>query len=549
MNRLLPVGMQDFVAIRERGFCYVDKTALIHKLVVGSGDAVFLSRPRRFGKTLLCSTLEAVFSGRRDLFGEIAGQPALAIDSLEWAWKKHPVIHLSLGSGRLWRGVDDLDGAFKRQLQAQAIKLDLELPNDSVEAMFLILLRRACKKFGEKAVVIIDDYDKPLLETIDDPIVQKQVRRDFGGLYAILKTYYTYLRFVFLTGRTRFSYVSLFSGLNNLDDISLDSDFACICGITQDELESTFEPEIAEILAGTEQSAEEYMERLRKYYHGYRFSKLPATVYSPSGLILDFDNGGKLSDDWYSSTSPDSLIRLLTKHNLPILALNPTRIAERSFRRLDFHKLERAAVLYQSGYLTVSDYDEERDEYVLDFPNLGVSSTFARSFASESIQVPEEDADALITNLPLTFAAGDIDGAIDAIRAFLASIPHSIVFPSENFYETAIFIMFKMLGIKCHVEMQLLIGRIDILVVVPQYVYCFEFKIIRPTGAPVSTMKLQKAATSAVAQITKNEYLLPWVRSRKKLYRVGVVIDGSTRNVGEWKCEMMDSAELTPVTK
>jgi len=441
-------------------------------------------------------------------------------------------------------GPETLQRVLHEQLVAQAEKLEIEIPDDYAEIRLRYLIRRACKKFGEKAVVIVDEYDNPLLETIDNPDLHQQVRRDLRGFYSVLKASYQYLRFVFLTGITKFSHVSIFSVLNHLDDITLDPSYACICGITQEELDTNFGPEIASSVANTGQTIQEYMGDLRKFYNGYRFSRSPITVYNPFGLLLHFKKGGEFSSYWYETGSPDYLIRLLTKQKLPILAMDSMRIASDSFRTLDVDSMEADAILYQSGYLTISHYDPVRREYVLDFPNSEVSSAFAKSLASGSMNVQKKDADALMTDLPLTFAAGDIDEAINAIRAFLASIPHSIAFPSENFYETAIFIVFKMLGIKCHVEMQLLIGRIDILVVVPQYVYCFEFKIIRQAGAPVSATKLKRAATRAVAQITNNEYLLPWVRSRKKLYKIGVVIDGSSRNVGEWKCEQMDSAEL-----
>ena len=295
MKRLLPIGIQDFAKIREDGFVYADKTALVHQLITGSARACFLSRPRRFGKSLLCSTLKAVFEGRRELFGGIAGHPALAINSLEWEWKKHPVIHLSLNVGNYNKGVDFLNSALNNTLNNIARLNGLELRGRYASEQFSNLIFDMRKLFNERVVVIIDEYDKPLLDTMTESPLHKDMRNELKGFYGILKSSDENLRFVFLTGVTKFSHVSIFSDLNHLDDLTLDPCYADICGITQEEMEACFAPEIESVLKNTGKSRENYIEELRRFYNGYRFSKKPITVYNPFGLLKHFKNNRHVS--------------------------------------------------------------------------------------------------------------------------------------------------------------------------------------------------------------------------------------------------------------
>ena len=272
MTRRLPIGIQDFASIRKEGFCYVDKSAQIHQLVSGSGRAFFLSRPRRFGKSLLCSTLGAIFEGRRELFGEMAGYPPLAIDSLGWEWKKHPVIRLDLNPGNYSEGVSTLKALLQNILENAAMKFDLNLRGKINSIQLGNLVQDAQKKYGELAVVIIDEYDKPLLSTIDMPELHMAMRNELKGFYGVLKSYDAYLQFVFLTGVTKFSHVSVFSDLNHLVDLTLDPRYADLCGFTQEEAEKNFEPEIAAVLKNSGRERRTYLDELKRFYNGYRFS-------------------------------------------------------------------------------------------------------------------------------------------------------------------------------------------------------------------------------------------------------------------------------------
>ncbi|MDR0307393.1 MAG: AAA family ATPase [Chitinispirillales bacterium] len=388
-KRLLPIGIQDFISIREDGYVYVDKTERIHQLITGSGRAFFLSRPRRFGKSLLCSTLEAVFQGRRELFQEIAGRPSLAINSLDWQWKKHPVIRLDLNAGDYSQGgAEALHNALLSELQAQAEKHKIELPQADIISQFKYLIRKASEKGGERAAVIIDEYDKPLLTTINDTELHLKNREKLKGFYSVLKSSDEYLQFVFLTGVTKFSQVSIFSDLNHLVDLTLDQRYGDICGLTQNEVEQNFVSEIETILKDTSRNREDYIEKLPRYYNGYRFSKKPLTVYNPFGLLKHFDSGGEFLPYWYETGTPAFLVKLITKQKINIVNLNDKWIRYENLRKFDIENMDAVTVLYQSGYLTISKYDEERERCALDYPNEEVSSALGPLAAASCAATP-----------------------------------------------------------------------------------------------------------------------------------------------------------------
>jgi hypothetical protein len=522
MKRRLPIGIQDFVSIREEGFCYVDKTAHIHRLINGSGRAFFLSRPRRFGKSLLCSTLGAVFENRRELFGQIAGQSALAIDSMEWEWKKHPVIRIDLNAGVYSNGVDALYTTLFRELKREAGKYELALDDQNCINQFAELIEKSSRKTGEKAVVIVDEYDKPLLSTIDDPQLHARMRDELKGFYGVLKSYDKYLKFVFLTGVTKFSHVSVFSDLNHLVDLTLDPRYADLCGITQEEMEQNFAPEIEAVLENTDKNRETYLGELRRFYNGYRFSEKLLSVYNPFGLLNHFDKNGKFLPYWYETGTPTFLINLIIKQKINIVDLEDMRVGYEDFRKYDIETMRAEPLLYQSGYLTIKDYDEESNQYILDYPNEEVRASFSKALLEQYLQPSVEASRGLNTRLITALLKGDVDGAMNSLKSFLASIPYDIIKERENYYETVIHLIFTMLGLNCRSEVRIASGCIDTLVETKQFVYCFEFK-------------LNGTAEEALAQISTKEYLLPWTGSGKQLLKVGIDFNYDKRNIGEWK--------------
>ncbi|MCL2825269.1 MAG: ATP-binding protein, partial [Polyangiaceae bacterium] len=512
MKRLLPTGTQDFGIIRRDGLAYVDKTSSVHRLITRSGRALFLSRPRRFGKSLLCSTIASVFAGDRELFGPIAGQQALAIDSLEWEWKAYPVIKLDFSSEDFSLGMSSLDAVIRRGLQSQARRLGIELQPDTCPNQLFFLVEAACIKAGERVVVVIDEYDAPLLGSIGQPDAHERIRTGLGAILSVLKVCDEYLRFVFVTGITKFSKVGLFSTANQLTDISFNPDYADICGITQEELESNFGPEIDHVMsriwAGEvpgrpdsvlrqmhaqaasatgegaslppDPSREEYVDELRGFYNGYRFSTKDLTVYNPYGIIRHFDGDGIFEHYWYESGSPRFLVDLVREGKLNITQAGNTRLLSSSFHRFNPEELDPSAVLYQAGYLTIADFDKYTREYLLDYPNTEVRSALAESLMMDHLRTSRANTDRLISQLIRAYCSGNIEKAMDIVTAFLASIPYAIIKPTENYYETAIFLIYQSLGLRSRPQYQTSDGRIDTVVETDNYVYCFEYKLNQP---------------------------------------------------------------------
>ncbi|MDR1933756.1 MAG: ATP-binding protein [Spirochaetales bacterium] len=525
MKRRLPIGIQDFVTIREDGFCYVDKTKRIHDLLTGSGKSFFLSRPRRFGKSLLCSTLGAIFEGRRELF------TGLAIDSLEWDWKKHPVIRIDLNPGNYGQGVDVLFENCNRSLEFAAQKFHVSLTGDSSGDSFIRLIKALNDRYGEKVAVIIDEYDKPLLNTMDDRDLHVAIRNELEGFYGVLKSTDEHLKFVFLTGVTKFSQVSVFSDLNHLTDLTLNPCYADLCGITQEELERDFAPEIEDVARTTGRDRETYLEDLRRFYNGYRFSEKPLTVYNPFDLLNHFFQEGKFLPYWFETGTPTFLIKLIENQNIDIAGLEKETVYYDDLRKYDVADMQAVPVLYQSGYLTISGYDEELQAYSLDYPNEEVRGGFAKSLMEKYLKAPDQDLRALASALPRALYQGDIEGAMNALPPFFASIPYDIQIKQEKYFQTVVHLIFRMLGLHCQSEVKTAAGRIDTLAQTKRYVYCFEFKL----GGGAGSKSSETLAEEALRQIDSKEYLLPWTGSGKTLIKVGVAFDSEKRNIGAWK--------------
>jgi hypothetical protein len=522
MKRKLPIGIQDFAKIREGGFLYVDKTAQVYRLVSEAAGPVFLSRPRRFGKSLLCSTLGLLFEGRRELFGAVAGQPALAIDRLDWEWKKHPVIRLDLNPGNYAEGVKTLKTVFRNMLSNIAANAGLSLRGETAPDQFGNLIQDTYRTSGQRTVVIIDEYDKPLLTTIGTPDIHRGVREELKAFYGVLKSSDAYLKFVLLTGITKFSQVSVFSDLNNITDISLNPRYYDICGITQEELERDFAEEIGEVLEIKGTDRESYLGEVKRYYNGYRFSERLETVYNPFGLLNHFNERGRFNAYWFATGTPTFLITLIEQQRLDILNLERREIAPSSFQKSTVDNMDVVAVLYQSGYLTIVDYDEELGIYTLDYPNEEVRASFAEALLDHYVKAAVPDVGSLAVRLPLAFSKGDPEGVMGFLESFFASIPYDIQIRQEKYYQTIVYLIFRMLGLRCRTELRIAAGRIDTVVETRDYVYCFEFK-------------LEGTAAEALRQIDTKEYLLPWRGSGKQLFKVGVSFDYGKRNIGEWK--------------
>ncbi|GHU16228.1 ATPase AAA [Spirochaetia bacterium] len=513
----LPLGIQTFSTIREDGYHYVDKTARIHELVSGSGYVFFLSRPRRFGKSLLCSTLRSLFEGHRDLFKN------LAIDSLGWDWKKYPVIHIDLNPGA-YLEIDDLLSTVNRSLELCAKKYSVPLTGDNISDKFRCLIANLHEQCGEKAAVIIDEYDKPLLGTLDNKDLHETIRSTLKGFYGVIKTSDEHLKFVFLTGVTKFSKVSIFSDLNNLTDISLDPRYADICGITQDELLQNFSDEIELCSKSTNEQTEIYLDKIKNFYNGYRFSKKPLTVYNPFGLLHHFYSHGEFLPYWYESGSPAFLIKLIKAQKINILDIEKKVLSYDDFRKFDVENMDAVPVLYQSGYLTITGYNEKRGTYNLGYPNDEVRTSFASSLADVYIPIKTDEKTPLVLHLIDSLEEGDVDGFIEALKPFYNGIPYDEAAQVESYYELILLLTLRMLGIYCDAQVHTATGRVDAVLKVNNYVYVVELKV-------------NGTAEEAIAQINEKNYALSYQEPGKKIIKLGIEFDKEKRNIGRWLVE------------
>ena len=520
MKRKLPHGIQDFAKLRQGGNVYVDKTDLIYQLITESESANFFSRPRRFGKSLLCTTIEAIFQGRRELFQEIAGKPGLAIDKLDWEWKKYPVILLALNSGEYLKGVDGFRGTLHYNLLEIANTHNINLRGEDNPDKFKFLIKDLHEKYNEKVVIIIDEYDKPLLETVDNEEVHIEFRKILKGFYGILKEADEFLRFAFITGVTKFSQASIFSDLNHLMDLTFDTDYASLCGLTQAEVEKNFKPEIDMVLKNNTISKDEYIEELQAFYDGYRFTEKDIKVFNPFGLLHHFHFKGKFSPYWYNTGSPTFLIKLVKSQKIDITDLQNKRVAEDDFVNFDIENLSALPILYQSGYLTISEYDSESKEYILDFPNLEVRSAFSRSLLS--LINPDNSEVIAVKLITSAFIRGEAEKVLMIMRQFIASTPYDIIKNTENFYHTVFHLIFSILGLDCRSEVRIVAGRIDTIVQTKKHIYCFEFK-------------LDGSAEEALTQIDTKEYMIPFENKGKQLFKIGVNFNSEKRNIDDWK--------------
>jgi hypothetical protein len=525
VKRRLPLGIQAFAKLRECGFVYVDKTRRIHELVTRSAGPVFLSRPRRFGKSLLCSTLAALFEGRRELFS------CLAIAGFDWQWGRRPVIELDLNPGNYHEGADLLNAILCNNLEIAAAKMGLSLRGTVPPEKFMNLIIDAERKFGERAAILIDEYDKPLLSTIDDAGLFTTMQNILKGFYGVLKSADEHLGFVLITGVTKFSQVSVFSDLNSLTDISFDPDYCDLCGITQEELETEFKPEIDGILQKTQTARPEYLARLKRFYNGYRFSKKAYTVYNPFGLLNHFYNRGEFNAYWFATGTPAFLIKLIEAQKIDIPGIEKRSFTFAGLQKFNTDDMDCIAVLYQAGYLTIAGYNEQTGEYVLDYPNGEVRSAFANSLLEHYTHAPSREVDTFTMRLLKAFLEGNIDGAMNELIPFLAAIPYDITIKQEKYYQTVIYLIFRMLGLHCQSEVKIASGRIDTLVETANYVYCFEFK-------------LDGTADEALRQIDTRDYLLPWYGTDKTLIKIGAAFDHKIRNIAEWKTALEAKAGI-----
>ncbi len=511
----LPTGRQVFENIRKEKLLYVDKTDLIYNLITQGKTQFFLSRPRRFGKTLLCYTLRSIFEGKKELF------KGLAISKTKWKWEEYPVIRIDMSEGAYSDGLRGCKSAIDTQLYSNAKNLGVDLQGKTLPDKFKLLILNSKEKFGKPAVVIIDEYDTPLLSILENKKEFDKVRKFLRDFYKIVKASEENLRFTFITGITKFAQVSVFSALNNLTDITLDSEYSTLLGITQGELEKDFADHIDK-WAKEYGGKKKYIEKLKDSYNGYRFTENPKTVYNPFCLLKHFDSG-KFQKFWFETATPGYLINLLDSQKIDILNIKDFSVRMDDFKKYDSDNMDAVPVLYQSGYLTVKDYIKELDKFMLGYPNKEVESAFADELVTKYLKVPGSEKNSFAANIIEWLYTGEPEKIItDGFIPFMASIPYSITIPKEKYFQTIFHIIFNIFGFQCRSEVQIATGRIDSILETPKFVYCFEFK-------------LNGTAADALKQIDSNGYLTPWRGSGKTLFKIGVSFDHKKRKIKEWR--------------
>ena len=523
-----PVGVQTFEQIREDGYVYVDKTDLIYRLV-STGKIYFLSRPRRFGKSLLVSTLKNYFQGRKELF------QGLAIEKLEKDWLEYPVFHIDFNSvnflnpGTLDSTLDVYVSDWEKTYGSDPKRVD-------IGSRFAYVLQQAHKQHGRRCVVLVDEYDKPILDVLDMDIkthIQGTEYRLEDWNRSVLKSFYSVfkgadadLQFVLLTGVTKFSQVSVFSGFNQPLDISMDKRYEALCGITQEELESYFAEPIRE-LAGQEGISEaEMLQRLKNHYDGYHFSTKLTDIYNPYSLLSAFAQQ-EILDYWFRTGTPTYLLRLLAHSHENLNEMTGRYYEPSEFVDYKADVEKPLPMIYQSGYLTIKEYDPDFGTFLLDFPNKEVKKGFVSLVAAGYLK-PEEDMNVWVRTLVQTLRKGEPDTIRDLFTSFLASIPYTARRKEdqkerESYFNYTFYLIFRMVSVYAtYIEKEQSQGRSDCIVETPQYVYIFEFK-------------LDGTADEALKQIEDKGYARPYAADKRKLFKIGASFSSQTGTIEEWK--------------
>ena len=522
LSRKLALGIQDFEKLRNDSYIYVDKTTFLYNLVQTS-SAYFLGRPRRFGKSLFLSMLKAYFLGKKELF------KGLKIYDLETKWEEYPVFHLDMNVEN-YKDEEHFKFAIETNIRIFEEKWGKDNHDISLAQRFYGLIKRAKDKTGKGVVVLIDEYDKPLLDTIDNEELNKNIRNELKGFYGILKSSDENLRFVFLTGVTKFSKVSVFSDLNHLTDISLIDNFAGICGISEKELIEYFQPEIKTTGEKQKLTYQETLAKLKKHYDGYHFSRNGEGMYNPFSLLNTLQNND-FFNYWFKSGTPTFLIKLLKTKNFNLLKFKDDITI--SINSIDDYRTDNdnlIPLLYQSGYLTIKGYDEELNDFILGFPNEEVKYGFFNELMPAYMPITSQTRDFYIGNFVKELKANEIETFMLRLRAFFAKIPYDLNNKTEKHFQTIFWLFFELLGQFVEVELHSAIGRADAVVKTGTHIYIFEFKIS-------ITESYRNSPEYALDQINSKNYSLQYSVSDKKTVKIGVQFDSEKRTLGDWTIE------------
>ena len=508
---LYPIGIQSFEEIRNGGYVYVDKTAIIYRLT-STGKYYFLSRPRRFGKSLLVSTMEAYFSGRKELF------KGLAMEYLEKEWTEYPVLHLDL-TGSRYTSVSDLIEKLDQHLSAWESTYGVTDKRNDPSARFSDVIDNACIKTGQKVVILIDEYEKPIIDNIDNPELMEQFRRELQGFYSVIKGKDNAIRFAFLTGVTKLGKMSIFSGLNNLNDISMDARYSDICGISEQELKSYFGESVKTLAEMNGLSEEECYKKLASMYDGYHFHYRSPGIYNPFSLLNTF-NANEFRMYWFETGTPTFLVRYLKQGNYNLDNIAKNDVAVETLTGANYVSPAPITLMYQAGYLTIKDYDQRFNTYNLDYPNEEVKSGFLNSLSH--LYAPALAGGELsVYQFIRDIEKGDTKAFMDRLTSFFAGNSYMIQGDLELYFQNVMSIMLKMMGLYVKTEYQTSNGRIDIVFDTDKYIYIIE-------------LKRDESAEVALKQIEEKGYDKPFLASGKQIIKLGINFSSETKTIDGW---------------
>ena len=515
-----PIGIQTFSNIREEQYLYVDKTQYVYELA-NTKKYVFLSRPRRFGKSLLISTFHAYFNGRKELF------KGLAIDQLEKEWKQYPVLHFSLSMAK--RGtVEDLDNVIATQLTWAEKDNGLTANNGDITTRMGDLVKNLYAKTHEKVVILIDEYDAPLLTVLHDKERLEAIRTELQSFYSPLKDLDPYLRFVFITGISKFSQLSIFSQLNNLFNISMLPKYAALCGITQQELEDNFQEGISELAQSQNISKDDVLQKLKRQYDGYHFAAKSPGVYNPFSLLYAMDTE-QIGNYWFATGTPTFLVNMIRKFHTDITAIDNSKAEAEEFDTPteDMHSI--LPLFYQSGYITIKDYDPRSQRYTLGYPNEEVKVGMMRCLLPYYVAPDTNKTSNACWDISEGLLDDDIDRALTAAQTFFASIPYQSdtlkdAPTSEGHFTAMLYVMFSFLNRYVYTQVRTAKGRMDILLKTDTAIYVMELKI-------------NGSVDDALRQINDKGYTIPYEADGRKVVKVGINFSTEDRTIKEWKVE------------
>ena len=516
-QRKYPLGVQTFSLLREQGYMYVDKTEYIYKMTHANTRYVFLSRPRRFGKSLLTSTLRCYFEGRKDLF------KGLAIEGLETEWGEYPVLHFDMSMGK-HLDKDALTRTILSQLRDNEERLGVPEDGDDTNVRFKNLIADAARKYGKRVVILIDEYDSPLLDVVHEEENLPKLRDVMLNFYSPLKASDPYIRFCFFTGITKFSQLSIFSALNNIANISMEPEYAAICGISKEELLTQMSEDIDFLASQLKLSREKTIAKLIEYYDGYHFSSSSPDIFNPYSLLNAF-SFRNIRPYWFDTGTPTFLVNILRKYEVtPSQIGDEEEMAVSGFDVPTERMTDATPLLYQSGYLTIKDYDEELMSYKLDIPNKEIRLGLMESLLPDYVSLPASKNSSAIIKMYKALRTGDMDGTLRQLQTYLGTIPYTSYTDNEGHWQQVLYIIFSLMGIYTDVEVRTPKGRVDVVMRTALALYIIE-------------LKMNKSAETAMKQIDLKDYPSRFALCGLPVVKVGINFDSKERNISDWTIE------------